>query len=640
MMVMGEQIMDFFTHQDRSRANSLYLVALFVIAIILVTISVYFALQLAFYFLIFLVRLDDPFPFNYVLINWKAFSIITIITVAIILQACIIKSVNLANGGRSIAEKIGGRLVGSTSDDRQERILKHVVEEMAIAAGVPAPQIYLLDKEKGINAFTAGHKPSNAVVAVTRGSLDKLDRQELQGMVAHEFSHILNGDMRLNIRLIGYLFGITMISKIGYWIFRAVDDARGKGSLLLIGAVALIAVGATGAFFARIIQCAVSRQREFLADASAVQFTRNPEGVSGALKKIGRTSGGSGISSRNAQEICHMFFSMAIQSMLATHPPLVERIRRIEPWFKGHMTELGFLRYETDSIGASWKKFDPSVSTMAMTSRNAKRHVGSPTPDHVKYSSDLLAELPLKIKTELESMLGATAVVCALLLNSDPEERKRQIEALKKYAPTEVYNHTLSLETEVQKTAPVFYIPVLELAIPTLRCISPSQYASLKNYIQALIEADGKLSLFEFVLKKMITHHLGSNYRPSASERVITNRKTLIPHMVSLLSVLATSGHAQIKDRHMAFEAGIEKLKSEGIPIEASFTEQVSFSLVDAALDHLARAVPAIKRAVYDALCACVLFDKEVNIQEAEILRAVASIMDIPVPPFIQRLPR
>jgi Zn-dependent protease with chaperone function len=627
--------MDFFAHQDRTRTNSLYLIILFIIAVILVTISVYFALHLAFYCTMFLLNLPEPIPFDYVWIDWKIFFIITFITFAIIIQACVIKSVNLANGGSSIAEKLGGRLLIPAPGDSQERILRNVVEEMAVAAGVPAPQIYLLDKEKSINAFTAGHKPSNAVVAVTRGSLNKLNREELQGMVAHEFSHILNGDMRLNIRLIGYLFGITLISKIGYWIWRAVDDARGKGSLLLIGATALIAVGSIGAFFARIIQCAVSRQREFLADASAVQFTRNPEGVSGVLKKIGRYDSGSGIRSRNAPEVCHMFFSMAIQSMLATHPPLDERIRRIEPWFKGKMTEFGFLRYEADT-DASWKKFDSAVSKMTMNLKHAGGHVGRPASRHVSYASDMLAELSHKIKNELESILGATAVACALLLSRAPEERKHQTRALKKYAPPEVYNHILCLETEVQKIAPIFYLPILELSIPTLRCMSPSQFAALQRYLQALIEADGKLTLFEFALKKMITYHLGSNYRSTAAERTITTWKQLMPHLANLLSVLATADHEKTADSRGAFDAGVEKLKAAGVVQKASFSEQVSFNLVDTALDHLARAAPAFKRTVYDALCACVLFDEQVTIQEAELLRTVASIMDIPVPPFIQ----
>jgi len=632
--------MDFFAHQDRTRKNSLWLILLFVIAVILVAASVYFALLMSLNLVIFIGNIWEPAAYDlpYVWINWTYSLIIFIVTILVIIQACVIKIGNLAGGGSAVAEKLGGRRLHRTPEDRQAKILQNVVEEMAIASGVPVPQIYLLEKEKGINAFTAGDKLSNAAVAVTQGALEALNRHELQGIVAHEFSHILNGDMRINIRLVGYLFGITVIGRFGKWIWDLGSTGRKRGHVIHIFAGALIAVGSIGALIARIVQCAVSRQREFLADATAVQFTRNPEGVTGALKKIGRSIHGSRILSRNAPEICHMFFCMAIKSMLATHPPLDERIRRIEPMFKGKRIESGFLQYQNDIPEQSWKKFDPSVSTMAMGLKRSKNHVGSPVAAHIQYSSDLLGKIPQKINNELDSMLGATAVVCALLLDRDPMERNNQFKALQKYAPPELYTHVRYLEETVRKIASVYYLPLVELVIPTLRCLSPAQFAALKRYLQALIEADGKLALFEFVLKKMITYQLQSNYRRSPIEQVISNKKQLTKHVLNLLSVLAAAGHKKSIEVQNAFNAGADILKSAGILQEASLVRKVSYTLVDTALNHLALATPSLKRDIYDCLCACVLYDENVTVQEAELLRMVASIMDIPVPPFVQKI--
>jgi Zn-dependent protease with chaperone function len=587
--------MDFFAQQDQSRTRSLYLTFLFVLAVIFVAVAVFFAVQLASYLSMDKLSISsDGFKW----FDVQMFLMVTFVTVSVITVGSLFKMLQLKKGGSYVAEHLGGRRVNRLSADKDEKRLLNVVEEMAIASGVPVPQVYLMTEEEGINAFAAGYTPGDAAIAVTRGCLSTLNREQLQGVIAHEFSHILNGDMRLNIRLIGFLYGIMVIAIVGrslLWGSRSSRSKKGGGQTALL-ALALVVIGYVGQLFGRIIQSAVSRQREFLADASAVQFTRNPGGIAGALKIIGGFSKGSRIESPNAHEASHLFFGTAIRSLFATHPPLDERIRRIDPGYSGRVDES-----ESVSETVSGGRFDSSVSMMAADSGEARQYIGHTTPRHVDYSSQLLSALPEKIRDELDDLLGATAIVCGLLLDRDLKERDRQIKMLKKTAPVEVVRQTLILEKEIRSLEPVFYLPVLELAIPTLRCMSPAQVVSSHSKRQTIVK---RIDL-------------------------------LLPQMVNLLSMLAKSGNKDIQDAKNAFKAGFEQVRSAGVTCRESMSETVSFKEVDVALDRLALAAPGIKRVIFDACCGCVLFDKKVSIPEAELLRATASVMDIPVPPFL-----
>ena len=266
---------------------------------------------------------------------------------AIVAVATLVRTVQVASGGgRRVAESLGGRRVRTNTRDRLERRLLNVVEEMAIASRVAIPAVFVLDDEHGVNAFAAGWSPNDAVVAVTRGALESLSREELQSVVGHEFSHILNGDMRLNLRLLGSVFGLVCIAVVGRFLLRAATDSRyrsrngrddGRAILLMILLGSLLwLVGQLGVLFGRILQSMISRQREFLADASSVQFTRNPAGMSSALQTIGAASRRGRLSSARASEVSHMLFAAPSAEMLfASHPPLVARIRRFEPGFTG-----------------------------------------------------------------------------------------------------------------------------------------------------------------------------------------------------------------------------------------------------------------------------------------------------------------
>ncbi len=340
------QNMDFFEQQAKAHRKTKWLVIYFVMAVAAMIAAIYICLMLIFSAAMQTQHhrhYEEPQqPFS--IWNPEVLIGVSIVTLAVVGIGSAYKTSALSSGGSAVSEMMGGRLINTNTTDPDERKLLNVVEEMSIASGVPMPQVYVMDEENGINAFAAGHKPSDATVTVTRGCMKLLSRDELQGVIGHEFSHILNGDMRLNLRLIGIIFGILCLTVIGRILLQTARGGdRDKNPLPIVGIVLLI-IGFIGVFFGRLIQAAVSRQREFLADASSVQFTRNPGGITGALKKIGGLGAmGSRLGHAHAEELSHMYFgngiSEAFIGLLETHPPLAERIRVFDPNFDGNFPE-------------------------------------------------------------------------------------------------------------------------------------------------------------------------------------------------------------------------------------------------------------------------------------------------------------
>lgn len=333
--------MDFFAQQDRARTKTTALVVYFVLAIVFIVGSVYVASLMILHFTqvpaypgepVALPSLRTVEPWDPQLLGW-----VVVCTMGVVVLGAAYKFWRLSRGGSEVAEELGGRLLADDPTDADERQLRNIVEEMALAANVPVPKVYVLDNDAGINAFAAGHSAKDAAIGITRGGMTLLTRDELQGVIGHEFSHLLNGDMRLNIRIMGVLFGIVCLTVIGrVLLYSRGGGNRGRAPMMLMG-VALLVIGALGVLFGRLIQAALSRQREMLADASAVQFTRNPAGLAGALRKIG--SVGARIDSPHAGEASHMFFENGLGKpvfgWMATHPPLAERIRAIDPSWDG-----------------------------------------------------------------------------------------------------------------------------------------------------------------------------------------------------------------------------------------------------------------------------------------------------------------
>jgi len=553
-----------------------------------------------------------------------------------------------AGGGETVAEALGGRLVHADSSDPVERRLLNVVEEMAIAAGTPAPPVYLLRQEGGINAFAAGFASSDAVVAVTRGAVENLSRDQLQGVIAHEFSHILNGDMRMNIRLMGVLHGILILGIIGYFLFRssmygAAMGRRGSrdqsGLALVAAGLGLMVIGFVGSFFGSMIKASVSRQREFLADASAVQFTRNPGGIAGALKKIGGFALGSNIESPNAPEASHLFFSLGVSSGLssvfATHPPLAERIQRLDPSWQPHDSQeiedaASAGRAPTAATATGFASAGETASELP----SALEQIGRPTQAHLIQAARLVQQIPVAIARAVHEPYGVRAVIYALVIDRDPGARAKQLAQLDRDADAGVIAATRQLLPVAQELDPALRLPLIDMALPALRALSEPQYRRFERNLTALVEADDKIDLFEWTLQRILLHHLRPHFEKVKPPRVRhTSLRRLEPAVATVLSTLAYVDRTDEDALHRAFGRAAAHLnlpKLSPLP-----PQDCDLAALDRALLALAEVTPGRKRRVLMACAEIIAADRRVSVPEAELFRAISNALGCPVPPLL-----
>ncbi len=636
--------MDFFEHQDKARRNTKLLVVYFVLAVICIIASVYFVSLLIFSG----AAANHPRrpPTEFAFWNSDIFFYSSMGTLAVIVFGSLYQISALSAGGSAVAESLGGRLVNPGATDAQERKLLNVVEEMSIASGVPMPKVYVLDGESGINAFAAGHTPSDAAVAVTRGGIEALSRDELQGVIAHEFSHILNGDMRLNLRLMGIIFGIICLATIG----RVLLYTRGRKNPLPLLGLALIIIGALGVFFGRLIQAAVSRQREFLADASSVQFTRNPLGLSSALQKIGAI--GSRLESAHAADACHLFFGNGMGSsfmgLFATHPPLEQRIRAIDPGWDGKLPRLADVPILREAP-ASRETF-AGVSGLATSTRaefaaprptvraqNVLPSLGQPTPLHLRYAEELRESFPESVRAATRESLGSVALIYALLLSEDETLRATQLQELAKRTPAAIHDCIATLQEEVAPIAVRARLPLVNIALPALRNLRPEEFREFNRTLKWLIESDDQIGVFEFVLQKIIQGNLAAHFAPSRPPATqFYAMKPLVPDVEVLLSALARVSSAAPAEVAKAFAAGAPFARAGNQPLNLLAREQCGLAQIDTALNRVALAVPQIKKNLIEACVQVVGADGVVQEPEAELLRAIAETLDCPIPPFVQ----
>jgi Zn-dependent protease with chaperone function len=648
--------MDFFARQDQARKKTKWLVFYFALAVISMTVMSYGVGLLAKYFVTLQTSRYSNHP-DFVLWDWHFFGFTTFITLVVIGGGCAWKMMDLSGGGGALCESLGGELVQSNTTDPDERKLLNVVEEMSIASGVPMPQVYVLKYEDGINAFAAGHSTSDAAIAVTQNCMAKLSRDELQGVIGHEFSHILNGDMRLNLRLIGILFGIFCIATMGRILMQMrSSSSRDRNPLPLLGLLLLI-IGSIGYFFGRLIQAAVSRQREFLADASSVQFTRNPAGLSGALQKVGGYT--SLVTSPHASDAAHLFFGdvngSSFAGVMATHPPLDQRIRAIDPNWDGkfqrlpdakrdeiHQRETAPLRprpvFENGRmVILGGVLADAEAAKPPVIHPNAVLpNLGNPTPLHLRYAEALRDALPENVKTAAHEPLAAAAMIFALLLSANETERATQLDGIGKNFSPEVADKTRALFPDVAPISTRARLPLVNISLGALRQLTPEQYRQFSRTLQWLVQSDGKVELFEFVLQKIIRHHLAPKFT-SARPAVVQfyTLKPLVPDCAVVLSALADAGSGDAAAAQGAFAAGAPYLRAPaGMEPTLLPREQCAIEHLDAALDRLALAAPIIKKNLLEACARVVGADGVIQEAEAELLRAVADTLDCPMPPL------
>ena len=649
---------NFFQRQAQARSSCRKLVILFIAAAFLIIVALYFAFRLIWFIYLF----SESFSTNtakahYYFAKLHTFSFwdpslfffIAAIVTLFILIASLIKMNTLQKGGGAVAEMLGGRLIPKTSNDPAQRQLLNVVEEMAIASGIHVPQVFVLDEENSINAFAAGLSLSDSAVAVTRGALEQLSRDELQGVIAHEFSHILNGDTRLNIQLIGIIYGILVIGIIGGEILENYRISA-KSVILFIGGILLALIGYAGSFLGRLIQSAVCRQRELLADASAVQFTRNPHGLASALKKIGGYVFSSRIKSVAAKQASHLFFGESHRSglftgFLATHPPLEERIRLLDPAFDGKFTKIidSEVMPQTQSRYTAQYGLDKAVAPLATTPLIAIKpadivnRVGNPNKDNLGHSLALLALIPGQIRQALNTPQGAASVICALLLGNDCKERTTQLNALQRAMVLhDNIDETTRLCDLIANLPQDIHLPLIELAMPSLRSLTGMEKRNFLMVINSLITADNKVTLFEFTVQWMLNKLL-TDAEDIFSKVTFFSYSPIGLDILTILRALACAGNIGNKEKaRLAFAAGVGRIPElASKKPDFSYEENIAFLKVSSALKQLSYASFKIKQSVIDACAHCAFADYTITVAEAELLRVVSLAMNCPLPPFV-----
>jgi Zn-dependent protease with chaperone function len=644
--------MNFFAHQAAARAKSRRMLWLFVLAVMVIVAAINVVVLVVFGF-----TLDPNKPAQQDALI-PALVASTVITLGVIGLGSLFKTLSLRSGGGSVARAMGGTLVPEDPQDFHLKRLRNVVEEMSIASGLPVPEIYVLDRESGINAFAAGFSPTDAAVAVTRGALDRLSRDELQGVIAHEFSHILNGDMRLNIRLMGLIFGLLVLSLTGQKVLQhmRVGSSKRDGNAILLIALAVMVFGYLGVFLGRLIKAYISRQREYLADASAVQFTRLSHGLSGALMKIAAFQAGSKLTENNGEEVAHMLFGDGVgySRLTATHPPLIDRIKRIDPRFDPMLLarlEAGERAFEgidedTDPPAASALlagfsaaplQAAPAVPVLrermqAPRPAQVLRDIANPGVDHVEYAVAMRQSLPPLLTTAAHMRERAIDVVLSLLLAREVHPEGSLAEISNRLGPVRAKG-TEELVDAARALHAAQRIPLAQLAMPALKRRPGSELRLLMDTIDTLIHSDGQVDVFEYVLAKLLRQQMSESLEPNQHRGGKRKLPELRSQALSLLAVLALHGHAQADTARRAYLAGAETLfpgaaESYGAP--GNWIEQL-----DQALPVLDDLVPAGKETLVLALATTVGHDGQIATAEAELLRLICTLLHCPLPPLL-----
>lgn len=636
--------MNFFEHQAQARRNSRWLTMMFLLAVAGVVAGLVALMLLV-------LSLGEPEGSHRSLgeIAAEGSGLLTgtaIIAAVIIGLTSLFKTVSLGKGGAAVAQAMGAEPVPPDSRDPQLRRLRNVVEEMAIASGVPVPAIYWMPGETGINAFAAGYAPADAAIAVTRGALDKLTRDELQGVIAHEFSHVLNGDMRLNIRMMGLLFGILVIAIAGRKLMRLsleADDARAVAAGVAAG-LAMTVVGYIGYLFGQLIRAGVSRSREYLADASSVQFTRQTSGIAGALKKLAGVDKGGQLDSASREDVSHMLFGDGVgyASFFATHPPLFERIRKLEPGFQSSSIDAMASRWnaadfridDEDVPGDPVSSLQSPQSTVALRAADVGAQVATPTDADLRLASVVHRSLPDALVAAARDTARAPDLLCALLLDPDELQREAQLQVLQLACGERRAQGALALAEPLADLHPSQRLPLASLAFPALRPLPRPELAKLMRAIGQMIQSDGRISLFEYCLGRLLRQQMHDLLHPAAVKPAgNASLDACAPAITVVLAALAQQGHANAAAARAAFMAGSQQL----LPRQALRYDPAQdwHAALDDALVKLDQLRPMAKEMLVEALVRVLQHDGRVTVAEAELLRVVCGALRCPLPPAL-----
>ena len=613
--------MDFFQHQEQARRKTWLLIALFSLAVAAITVILNLFLMLII-FTIGKTQGTGPQTFSYSLETWL---LVTAVSAGVILLGSLYRQMSLSRGA-DVADALGARRLLSTNASHDENVLLNVVEEMAIASGMPVPDVYVLD-DPGINAFAAGYQPSDAVIGVTRGAIEGLTREQLQGVVAHEFSHIFNGDMRMNMRITAILYGILFIGLAGRMLlssrrslrFSRRRDGRAELAVMGIGA-GLMLIGFSGDFFGRMIQAAVSRQREFLADASAVRFTRNPQGIAGALKVIGH-SAGSRVHAAHAAEMSHFFFGQALHTkmqMFATHPPIDERIGRIEPGWNGY-----YLPPRTKPVVVN-----------APAEDNTAAEASAFIPAAAAFAQPVF-ELEKSAEEASDAYQAQAELLAIFMLAGDPSAEKKQQDIVFSQLGDRVFRDCLKQLNALRRGPARRPLHDIEKRLPALRGLSRAQYDQLNKTLMAVAKADGKITLYEWCLYRLVLQYLGAHFGLTAPLSIkYTSTRSVSDQAAVVMSYVAAAGHNESSVIERAWLAGMMNgrfLKRQRNPEHHSGQTLKPLNL---ALTALMRCAPDVKKQILNALHVCATYDHHLTQDEEDLIRVIAALLETPAGVF------
>jgi Zn-dependent protease with chaperone function len=647
--------MNFFEAQDRARQKTGLLVLLFVLSVLSLA-----GLTMGIIYFAFEMYNEDQTSRGgelFISMDWEVIGGVGGAILFLAFLASVLRIFALSAGGKVVAEELGGKLILPDTRGENERRLMNVVEEMAIACGTPAPPIYVLAAERGVNAFAAGFSPRDAVIGVTQGAIDHLNRDQLQGVIAHEFSHILNGDMRINTRMAGVLHGILLIGNLGYYITRATRntvyraDKRDENPFAVLG-LGLMLIGFGGMFFGGLIKAALNREREYLADASAVQYTRNPGGLAGAFKVIGGLRTGSKLHSGAASEFSHALFaqgfSSVLQAWMATHPPLEARIRRLDPFWDGK-----YFVSETDPpvsdrtpqgdgyVRPIWMEkaptgFERGQGAAVVDAVMADIFDPLPAPEMpkaetIRYAGDLVRELPNSARFAARDPFEARAVVCGLLLDTGGESRRKQLDHLKSHMDAEGFAVLEKLLPVLKELKVEYRLPLIDIAVSALKKQSARQYADFKANVSALMELSGAVDPMKWALKTIVLNHLDSHFfKPLSSGGSLLHLPAVGRELSLMLSTLAYAGNEKRKTVEESFAAAKGILRLGGLQLMAK--DEIAAPELDRAATTLARLNSLAKTNLLRACGHAVLQDKKITPNELELIRAVSAALDCPIP--------
>ena len=642
--------MSFYRNQDKAKRNTGLLITYLVVAVVLIVSAVNLV---TYYAMVATLSFDGDLK------SWLTSSqsiAITLIILLTILGASAVRTAQLSRGGEAVAEMAGATPVDPSTRDPKERQLLNVTEEMAIASGSPIPKVFVMRREAGINAFVAGTHSQNTVLAVTQGALDHLTRDELQGVIGHEYSHILNGDMKLNMRLIGILAGILMIGKIGEFLarssrYRAHGQSRRNNThqLALLG-FGLMIIGYLGLFFGRLIKSAISRQREFLADASSVQFTRNPAGIAGALYAIDKHAEHAYLATPNAEDMSHLCFGESLSihfgRLLNSHPPIADRIKAIDPsllpllkaqFQQRDLTPAGIPSFRgnisatvSDFSSDLSSAFSPQSGPRALTPTAVKKTVGTPTPAHYDYAVDLHHSLPLQLQMWAHDSTMAELVLYGLLIQLNQHIDETLAVVVATWLNPEQSAELANCRQQIKTLAVVQQFPLLEIALASLRNRPPGHRMEIIRHCDELIKFDDRIQLREFVFNFLVAEAL---------KELVAQRPTLYsltpvkPSIAQLLALLARYSAPDPEQQRQNFYQVYRTFSTK--PVDEILQRTPSAKQIYRAIQQLKQLTPLLKQPVIDACIDIVLIDGSTTVTEFELLRMTCVALDCPIPPLL-----